>query len=332
MALSSPTGVGVMLPLDLPASEVLEFSQTAESLDFDQLWVVEDLGFRGGIAQAAAVLAATKTITVGIGILPAGARNAAFAAMELATLCQLFPGRVIAGLGHGMPGWMRQAGAWPTSPMGLLEEYTLAVRALLSGAPGPAAGKFVDVSGVNLREFPDSPPAMVLGVRGPKSLALAGKIADGVVLAEPATPRYVADSLAYCEGGAGLPHGELPEGFQVITYDIATVHDDPAAAIATVRQALGTFGEPDWAPHIVGQPFAAELAELRKRCASPQEFAAKMPDPWVQALTLAGSAEQVRNRLAARHAAGTTTAVLTSIGQDRLGQLEHLSRVLPSQI
>lgn len=328
MSRTSPTGVAVMLPLDLPADEVLEFAQTAESLGFDQLWVVEDLGFRGGVAQAAAVLAATKTIVVGIGILPAGARNAAFAAMELATLAQLFPGRIIAGLGHGMPGWMRQAGAWPSSPLGLLEEFTHAVRTLLSGAPGPAAGRFVNVAGVVLKELPDAVPPIVLGVRGPKSLALAGRIADGVVLAEPATPRYVIDSLAYCADGADLSESGLADDFQVITYDVAAVHNDPAVAIAAVRRSMGTFGEPDWAPHIVGQPFALGLADLRQRCASPQEFAASMPSEWIGALTLAGSVDQVRAGVAARHAAGTTMVVLTPVGTDRLGQLGQLARIL----
>ena len=51
--------VGVLLPRDLPAAEVLPYARRAEELGFDELWVVEDLGFRGGVAQAAAVLAAT---------------------------------------------------------------------------------------------------------------------------------------------------------------------------------------------------------------------------------------------------------------------------------
>ncbi|HEV7949366.1 MAG TPA: LLM class flavin-dependent oxidoreductase, partial [Glaciihabitans sp.] len=95
--------VGVMLPRDLPANEVIAFARRAEGLGFDEVWVVEDLGFRGGIAQAAAVLASTTHVTVGVGILPAGARNVAFAAMEIATLEELFPGRVVVGIGHGMP-------------------------------------------------------------------------------------------------------------------------------------------------------------------------------------------------------------------------------------
>ena len=70
--------IGVMLPRDLPAADVLPFARAADAHGFAELWVVEDCFFRGGIAQAAAVLATTPRIHVGIGILPAAVRNAAF--------------------------------------------------------------------------------------------------------------------------------------------------------------------------------------------------------------------------------------------------------------
>ena len=85
--------VGVMLPRDLPAHLFRTYAQRAETLGFDELWVVEDCFFRGGVAQAAAALAMTERIRLGIGILPAAVRNAAFTAMEAATLAELFPGR-----------------------------------------------------------------------------------------------------------------------------------------------------------------------------------------------------------------------------------------------
>ena len=112
---------GIMLPRDLDAARVLEFARLVDDLGFDELWVVEDLAFRGGIAQAAAVLASTTRIRVGIGILPAAVRNVAFEAMELATLAQLFPGRLDIGIGHGMPGFLREVGAWPERPLQFLE-------------------------------------------------------------------------------------------------------------------------------------------------------------------------------------------------------------------
>ncbi|GAA1526101.1 alkanesulfonate monooxygenase SsuD/methylene tetrahydromethanopterin reductase-like flavin-dependent oxidoreductase (luciferase family) [Agromyces terreus] len=319
--------VGVMLPRDLPIEQVLPYARRAEALGFDELWVVEDLGFRGGIAQAGVVLAVTERISVGVGILPAGARNAAFSAMELGTLAQLFPGRLIAGIGHGMPAWMRQVGAWPASPLTLLAEYTIAVRTLLRGEPGPAAGRYVDVEGVVLSERPDAPPPVLLGVRGPKSLGLAGATADGVVLAEPAVPAYVAAALAQVQGG--MPATDAGAAPIVVSYDVAAVHADDAAALAQVRPGLAYVGEPDWSPHLVGLPFAEELARLRLESAGPDEFAARMPDEWVAELSLAGTPAGVRERIAARHAAGASSVVLAPVGDDRLGSLDALAEVLP---
>lgn len=310
--------VGVMLPRDLPADQVLPYARRAEQLGFDELWVVEDLGFRGGVAQAGAVLAATSRIVVGIGILPAGARNAAFAAMELATLAQLFPGRLIAGIGHGMPGWMRRAGAWPASPLTLLREYTVAVRTLLRGEPGPAAGRYVNVEGVVIGEVPQTPPPVVLGVRGPKSIAVAGEVSDGVLLAEPAAPPYIADSIERLASATA----------QVITYDAAAVGADGQAARDLVRPWLAWVGEPDWAPHLVALPFAADLARHRAAATGPEQFGATMPDAWVRELSLAGTADEVRARIAARHDAGASCVVLSPAGSDRLDALTRLALAL----
>jgi alkanesulfonate monooxygenase SsuD/methylene tetrahydromethanopterin reductase-like flavin-dependent oxidoreductase (luciferase family) len=313
------THVGVMLPRDLPANEVLTYARRAEHLGFDQLWVVEDLGFRGGVAQAGAVLAATSRIVVGIGILPAGARNAAFAAMELATLAQLFPGRLVAGIGHGMPGWMRRVGAWPASPVTLLREYTTAVRTLLRGEPGPAAGRYVDVEGVVIGETPETVPPVILGVRGPRSIAVAGRVADGLLLAEPAAPPYIADSI----GRLGATAGPV-----VVTYDVAVVADDGRAARDLVRPGLMWIGEPDWAPHLAPLPFAADLARHRAASTGPERFAATMPDAWVRAVSLAGTPDEVRAGIADRHAAGAGSVVLVPAEPDRLDALTRLARAV----
>lgn len=317
-----PEHVGVMLPRDLPAGEVLPFARRAEELGFDEVWVVEDLGFRGGIAQAAAVLAATTRITVGVGILPAGARNVAFTAMEIATLEELFPGRVIVGIGHGMPQWMRSIGAWPRSPLTLLREYTVALTALLRGEPGPAAGRYVDVSGLRLDLVPGTPPPIIWGVRGPKSLAAAGLVADGVVLAEPSTPEYVRASIetAAFDADASAP--------LVVAYDIAAVAASDAEAREIVRSAVGIVGEPDWYPHIAPLAFVDDLVALRERSGDAATFAAALPDAWIDALAIAGTPARVREAIAARHRAGATSVVLTPVGEDRAAALEALAGAL----
>lgn len=313
--------VGVLLPRDLPADRILPYARRAEELGFGALWVVEDLGFRGGIAQAAAVLASTDRIRVGIGLLPAGARNVAFAALEIASLAQLFPGRVDVAVGHGMPAWMRSVGQWPRSPLTFLREYVDALRALLRGELTQRRGQYVHLDGVQLdpSALPDVVPDILAGVRGPKSLALSGEVADGTVLAEPVAPEYARAALGHI--AAGRPH-------RLVAYNIASVDADPLTALAAARPGLEWIGEPDWHAHIAPLPFADELVALRSGCASREEFARRMPDDWVARLAVAGSPEEARARLGGLRAAGVTDIVLAPVGPDPVGALESLAAVL----
>ena len=311
--------VGVMLPRDLRARDIVPFAKRAEELGFDELWVVEDCFFRGGIAQAAVALAATSTITVGLGILPAAARNAAFATLEIASLAEIFPGRTLVGLGHGMSGWMRQVGALPASPLTMLGEHLRATRALLRGEKLTVSGRYVQLDAVQLASPPKLVPPILAGVRGPRSLALSGRDADGTVLAAPVTPEYLAAASARIN--ATRPH-------HLVAYNVAVVNSDADAARALARGALEAIGEPDWAPHITPLPFAAEFAALRSASASPAAFAAALPDSWVDTLALVGSAERVRARILELHTAGADSSVLIPVGPDAFDALESLGAVV----
>ncbi|MBB4685062.1 LLM class flavin-dependent oxidoreductase [Amycolatopsis jiangsuensis] len=307
------TPIGVIAPPTLPAGQLLDYAERADALGFAELWVFEDCFLRGGVAQAAAVLARTGRIRVGIGILPAGARNAAFACLDLATLAELFPGRLIAGIGHGTPAWMRQTGTWPASPVTLLREYFDATRALLHGERITVAGKYVRLEDVRLEQPPAVPPPLYAGVRGPRSLAAAAEVADGVILAEPVTPEYLHQAR------------EVVGTKDIVAYHVAAVHDDAERARALVRPHLETFGEPDWAPHIAPLPFAAEFRRLRENAASPSDFARQLPDEWADQLSVAGTPDQARARLAEIPA---DHHVLYPAGPDPLAALENLARVL----
>ncbi|MDB4818745.1 LLM class flavin-dependent oxidoreductase, partial [Acidimicrobiales bacterium] len=128
-----PTSYGLCFHRDeLPAS-VITRAQAAEHDGFDEFWVIEDCFYTAGISLAATALAVTSDITVGVGIMPVVARNAAVTAMEIATLSQIAPGRLHAGLGHGVQDWMRQMNADVASPLTVLEETFDAVQRLLAG-------------------------------------------------------------------------------------------------------------------------------------------------------------------------------------------------------
>jgi alkanesulfonate monooxygenase SsuD/methylene tetrahydromethanopterin reductase-like flavin-dependent oxidoreductase (luciferase family) len=75
-------------------------------------------------------------------------------------------------------------------------------------------------------------------------------------------------------------------------------------------------------------PFAAELAALRAASASAEDFANRMPDAWIDALALVGTAERVRSRIAELHSAGAHSSVVIPVG-DPLAALESLAAALP---
>ena len=187
------SGLGVMFRREWPVAGLADAARRVEDAGLDELWVVEDLGYHGGFTQAAIALAATERLVVGLGIAPAVARNAAYAAMEVATLAHAFAGRFHMGFGHGVGGWIDQVGATPASFLAALRETTQAVAAIVRGETTALDGRHVHLRDVVLVDAPASAPPISLGVRGPRSMEIVRDVADGVILAEWSGPRYVAE-------------------------------------------------------------------------------------------------------------------------------------------
>ncbi|SDT39004.1 Luciferase-like monooxygenase [Friedmanniella luteola] len=190
------------------APERLRALATAtEAAGLDELWVWEDCFKQSGIASATAALAWTTSLRVGIGLLPVPLRNVALTAMELATLERMFPGRLVAGVGHGVQEWMRQTGTRAASPLTLLREYTTALRSLLAGERVTVSGRYVQLDDVALDWPPSPPPPLMLGGSGPRSLDLTAELGDGTLLAAALTVDQVAEvgALLVRTRGAGHP-------------------------------------------------------------------------------------------------------------------------------
>lgn len=183
--------LGFVVRPEHPPEALPELARAVEDAGFDELWLWEDCFFAGGIATAATALAATSRLKVGLGIMPAPVRNAAFVAMEIAALARMHPGRFMPGFGHGVADWMRQIGAKPESQLTLLEETVVAVRSLLAGEEVHADGRYVKLDGVRLDQPPEQVPPILTGVRRERSLALSGRVADGTILSEPSTLSYI---------------------------------------------------------------------------------------------------------------------------------------------
>ncbi len=208
--MSAPS-LGLVFRPQLPPERLRSVAVAADTAGLDELWLWEDCFREGGIATAAAALAWTDQVRVGIGLAPVPLRNVALAAMEAATLARLFPGRLEFGIGHGVLDWMGQVGVRADSPMTLLREYTTALRALLAGERVSTDGRYVHLDDVALDWPPPVPPRLVVGAVGPRTIALSGELAEGTLLTGGTTPETVRRARALVDearAGAGVsgPH------------------------------------------------------------------------------------------------------------------------------
>jgi len=144
------TTLGAVFLPQMPPEQLKAAARAADNAGLEELWLWEDCFFESGIAAAAGALAWTERVRVGIGLLPVPLRNVAVTAMEMATLHRMFPRRVQIGVGHGVQDWMGQAGARVASPLTLLREHLIALRALLSGKEVTTDGRYVRLDRVAL--------------------------------------------------------------------------------------------------------------------------------------------------------------------------------------
>ncbi|GAA4062550.1 LLM class flavin-dependent oxidoreductase [Actinomadura miaoliensis] len=195
------TGLGVVFRPQVPPERLRDVAVAADEAGLEQLWLWEDCFFESGVASAAAALAWTRRVRVGVGLLPVPLRNVALATMETATLHRLFPGRVALAVGHGVQEWMEQVGARAESPMTLLREHLTAMRALLRGERVTTDGRYVRLDDVALDWPPPTAPAILAGATGPRTLRLTGECADGTVLTADTEPDALRRARELVEEG-----------------------------------------------------------------------------------------------------------------------------------
>lgn len=318
------TDLGLMFRCQNPPEKLVEYARRAEALGYAELWLVEDCFFAGGIASAATALAATERIRVGLGIAPAVARNPAFTAMEFAALARLHPGRFLPGLGHGVGEWMRQIGAFPASQLAALEETSQAVRRLLRGERVDMDGTHVHLDGVQLEFPPADVPPLHLGVRGEKSLALAGRSADGTLLAEGCSPAYIRWAWEQIERGRQEAGRE--DAHHLTVYVWANAGDGLQRARAALRPEVARV-----LPHIpqqlaplgIGDELAALLQEH-----GPGGLSDALPDAWLDELTVSGTPADCAAAVRRFANAGADAVVLVPTGGDEAEQVERLAEIM----
>ena len=254
------TTLGAVFLPQLPPERLKDVARAADNSGLEELWLWEDCFFESGIASAAAALAWTGRVRIGVGLLPVPLRNAALTAMEIATLHRMFPGRVQVGVGHGVLDWMAQVGARAGSPLTLLREQLVALRALLRGEEVTTDGRYVHLDQVALDWPPVTPPAVLAGATGPRTLRLSGELADGTILTASTTADGVRQARRLIDEGRSA--AGRTDAHPVTVY-LLTATGPGAAERLRAASRHGQGGDPPGWPGAAGD--AQAIADAVRR-------------------------------------------------------------------
>ncbi|MFZ0387155.1 MAG: LLM class flavin-dependent oxidoreductase [Solirubrobacteraceae bacterium] len=296
------TAIGAALPR-VPHRELVAHGREIDALGFDELWLVEDCFLYGGVSSAAAILASTERIGIGVGLFPVAVRNPAILAMELATIAELYPGRITAGVGHGVEAWMRQIDARPANRLVALQELLIVVRRLLAGETVTFDGRWAHLDEVLLDQPPAVAPPLVVGTTGERGIAIAAEHSDGLLLPEgsgAAAVRWARELLG-------------PD-CRLVVYAWMRIEDSSAQALDALRPRIEQW-ERD-----AGYPQLLELAR-----SEPGSGGGLAP-----VVSVAGSAQACAAGVRRLAEAGADAVVLSPVGDDPLAQLQRFAaEVLP---
>jgi probable F420-dependent oxidoreductase len=288
--------------------ELADASGRAERAGSEAVWCPEM--HRSATVTAVAMGAATERCEVGTAVALAFTRSPMTLALEALDVDELTGGRFLLGLGSGVRALNeRWHNATFGKPVPHLRETVRNVRAFWAAA---GAGTPIDLDGEYepfrlrgyRRPFPQTRrqlPVYLAGM-GPAMTALAGEIGDGWISHELCSPAYLGER-ALPALREGLSRGRRKrDELDVVVSALCAVDADPRRAR---RWAAGTVGfyasVASYADFFAFHGFGAEhqrvMAAFRAG-ASADELGDLVPDAMVDALTLAGTREQVTGRLA----------------------------------
>ncbi|KZM70988.1 LLM class flavin-dependent oxidoreductase [Nocardia terpenica] len=231
------TTLGAVFLPENPPERLREVARAAEEAGLEELWLWEDCFQEGGVATVAAALAWTERLRVGIGVFPVPLRNVALAAMEIASVERMFPGRTVWGVGHGVQDWMGQIGARVDSPVTLLREYVDALRKLLAGKQVSTEGRYVRLTDVALDYPPATAPAIISAATGPRTLRLVGEVADGAILTSGTSPNALRAARELLT--EGREKAGRTDGFATLANLMVATGPDALARLRADAQRMG---------------------------------------------------------------------------------------------
>lgn len=298
--------------------------QLAETLGYRRAWLYDSPALYPDVWMILTRCAErTSRIGLGPGVLVPSLRHPMVNAAAIAELADQAPGRVAVAVGSGFTGRF-SLGKRPM-PWRQVAEYVRCLKALLAGETSEWDGariRMLHPPGFGARR-PVTVPILI-GADGPKGLAVAAELGDGVFSAAVPQPDAVnvADWRALLSFGTVLDEGEELTSGRVVDAAapgaVVMYHAIYERAGATAVDALP--GGRGWRAAVEAHPeterhFAIHEGHLVKANPRDEPYVADLI-PLASATALIGTAEQVSTRVAEFGAAGVTEVVYQPAGPD----------------
>lgn len=324
--MSQQMTVGLALQGRYPPDEFESFVRMAEEIGINHLWLTDSsLHTRNPYVYLAAAARITSAMTLGTAVTNPQTRHPGIVAVNAATLEELAPGRTILGIGAGD----RPLHALGMRPAGLAELRSAieVIRELMDGEHVDSDGPGFNLVDAHLRFATRQVPVYV-SASGPKTLNLAGEIADGVILLSGLFEEGVAYGIEQIEIGAARAGRARPH---IAVFGYGAIDDDrPERALAASRSIAG------WFPQTA--PFYCELAGLDPDIAArvrshyaggefqeAAKAAAILPDEFVRKMAFAGDSSQAKAHLETLSSLGVDSVHLFPLGDQRRQTLEKFA-------
>jgi F420-dependent oxidoreductase-like protein len=308
----------------------LRVSSTS-GIDMDLVWEAERLGYEAvwsgeaygtdAVSPVAWVLAQTKKIKAGTGIMQMPARTPACAAMTAMTLQALSGNRFLCGIGPSGPqvveGWHGVAFG---KPLARTREYIAIIRQILERkAPLEWQGEHYQIPytgtgatglGKPLRSIVHGDPSLKIytAAFAPAGLRTAGEVADGVLPFFMAPEKAEAITAPVLEGIAKAGKEKTLADFDIAPYVRIALGNDVAACRDAIRPQLalyiGGMGARsknfynDAAKRLGYEAAAVEIQNLYL-AGRRKEAEAAVPDALIDETSLVGPKERITERLQA---------------------------------
>jgi probable F420-dependent oxidoreductase len=317
--LTAKTPVWAELPV-LPASELVPLVQGWEAAGVEGVWAPQIFGAPFTILAAAA--AVTKRIKLGTGIALAFTRSPLETACSAIDLDHISEGRTVLGLGSSAESQIEGSfGMAYGKPLKHMRDAV--VESGHTGELGRLEGEYhtLDLSHFRLvrpaRRFaiPVYLPAVF-----EKACEQAGAIADGLLGHPLWTTGWVRDRVgSHLKAGldkAGRDRSAVDVNLMIFT----VINDNRAEAIADARANIAFYTQsPQYLRYFEAIGFGSEATAIQAAFAAQDydAMAKACPDEMVSAITILGSADDVRAQVAERAAmADSITPVVPQFGID----------------